>query len=231
MRKTLIAGASAVLAAVLGTAYYGFQTVKDITQLLKENQELKASISRLTSEQEIGIAQVTAQERSPEGQLRTTVRFVELPLNAGRIDTAYTFTGDVLYFEALVVKFEEPLVAKGEERSLYVWRRLYGEKIAPAEGHILQPERTEPARYEATFARLKLADRTTFWNAIWDLAHDTQRLRNLGVRAISGKAPSYQMRPGYRYRLKISATGELNIEAEADPLAKPVPAPAQPAAR
>ncbi|MBS0660095.1 MAG: hypothetical protein JSR82_17790 [Verrucomicrobia bacterium] len=227
MRKQLIVGATAVLAAVLGTAYYGFQTVKDITQLLKENQELKASIARLTSEQEIGIAQVTAQERGADGQLRTTVRFVELPLNAGRIDTEYTFSGDVLYFEALVVKFEEPLVARGEERALYVWRRLYAEKVAPADGKILQPERTEPARYEATFAKLKLAERTTFWNAIWDLAHDTQRLRSLGVRAISGKAPSYQMRPGYRYYLKISATGELNIEPEADPLAaKPaVPTP------
>lgn len=234
MKKTLAVGASAVLAAIVGTAYFGFQTVKDITELLRENKELKASIARLTAEQEIGIAQVTEQRRGADGQLQTTVRFVELPDGVGKIDTSYTFHGDILYFEALVVKFEEPLVAKGEERSLYVWRRIYGERVAPADGFPLQPERVEPRRYEGAFVRLKLADRTAFWNGIWDLAHDPQRLRSLGVRAISGKAPSHQMRPGFRYHLKISATGELNIEAVADPLARtpasPNPSPTPKAA-
>jgi hypothetical protein len=47
-----------------------------IQQLLNENKQLKAAITNLTAEEQIGYAKVIKQE-TKEGKLWTTLRFVE----------------------------------------------------------------------------------------------------------------------------------------------------------
>lgn len=52
-----------------------------------------------------------------------------------------------------------------------------------------------------------------FWVAIWDLANDPDRLREYDIKGVYGNAVYTQLRPGVIYIFKISATGQVFIEA------------------
>jgi len=104
----------------------------------------------------------------------------------------------------------------GKERSLYLWRRIYGEKQPPAGGFAIEEQGAEPARYAGLLARLRLKDRQTFWTAIWDLANDPEALQQHGIKAIYGNAVYKKLQPDLICVFKISPTGQLFLETVPD---------------
>ena len=200
---------AAIFAA--GALFYGTKTVHD---LLNENKKLKESLTRLTQEDQIGYAKVLKQEKR-DGQLYTTIRFVETARD-NKLETVlvreYEIAGDVVYFDALIVTFSDQAVMDGRERSLYLWRRVYGETQPPAAGFAIEEEGAPPARYSDLLTRLKLSDRQLFWEAIWNLANDPESLHRYGIKAIYGNAVYKKLQPGLIYVFKIAATGQVYPE-------------------
>jgi hypothetical protein len=198
-----------------GALFYGAKTVHD---LLSENKKLKQAISTLTHEDQIGYAKVVRQE-TRDGKFYTVVRFVETARD-DRLKTVlekeYEIQGDTVHFDALVVTFSDQAVMDGKERSLYLWRRVYGENQTPAEGYAIEEEGAAPARYADLLGRLRLSERKIFWNAIWDLANDPEALQRHGIKAIYGNAVYKKLRPGLIYVFKISPTGQLYPETVPD---------------
>ena len=104
--------------------------------LLTQNKRLRESIARLSQEDQIGYAKVVRQEER-DGVLFTTMKFVETARDdklKRLVEKEFTVEGDVIYFDALIVKFQYGLVADGKERAMYLWRRVYGEMMAPDSG-------------------------------------------------------------------------------------------------
>ncbi len=197
--------------AVLIVALASYEGARTIRELLLENKILKEALARLTQEDQIGYAKVIKQERR-NGKLFTTLKFVETARDDKTrkiLEREYAIEGDVIHFDALIVKFANHLVLDGQERSLYLWRRVYGETMPPAAGYPIEEHGKEPRRYEDLLAKLKLQDRETFWANIWDLANDPEKLRALGVQAIHGEAVYTQLKPGLIYVFKISNSGQL----------------------
>jgi hypothetical protein len=58
----------------------------------------------------------------------------------------------------------------GKARALYIWRRVYGEKMAPEEGLPIETMGSEPKRYADLLKLLPADQRDLFWSHIWDLA-------------------------------------------------------------
>ena len=204
-----------VLGLIGGGFFYGTKTLYD---LLKENERLKEAITNLTREDQIGYAKVLSQERR-DGKVVTTLQFVETARDdkLDRIlEKEYTIEGDVVYFDALIVKFGDQMVLDGRERALYLWRRIYGERTAPDRGFLIESPGVEPRRYEDILSKLSMRDREMFWSAVWDLANDPERLREYGIQAIFGNAVYSRLRPGLIYVFKIRATGEVYPEAVPD---------------
>jgi hypothetical protein len=203
------------LVFVAGTIFYGTKTVHD---LLGENKQLKQAIATLTQEEQIGYAKVVRQT-TREGTLYSTVRFVETergnPLQTV-LEKEYEIEGDIIHFDALMVTFSSQAVIDGKERSLYLWRRVYGEAQSPADGFSIEEPNAEPARYAGLLARLRVKDRAMFWTAIWDLANDPEALQQHGIKAIYGNAVYKKLRPGLIYVFKISPTGQLVPETVPD---------------
>ena len=200
---------------IAGTLFYGTKTVHD---LLGENQELKAAIATLTDEEQIGYAKVLKQE-TRDGQLYTTLRFVETErgnLLKTVLQKDFEIAGDVVHFDALIVSFSGSAVIDGNERSLYLWRRVYGDDQAPADGSAIEEPGVEPARYAGLLARLELSDQQMFWSAIWDLANDPEALQEYGINAIYGNAVYKRLRPGLIYIFKLTPTGQLIPETVPD---------------
>lgn len=214
-RATLSVLLLTALAFVGGTVFYGAQTIQD---LLVGNEELKKAITTLMTENQIGFAKVIKQE-TRDGQLFTTIKFVETArddLLNRVLEKEYEIAGDIIHFDALVVTFEDQAVLDGQARSLYLWRRVYGETMSPAEGFDISTPGTHPERYADLLRNLKQSEQDLFWNAIWDLANNPEALREYGVKAIYGNAVYKRLRPGLIYVFKIGANGQVYPETVLD---------------
>lgn len=205
--------AISILVAVVALAVY-LLTNNTIFDLLRENRKLKAALTNLTTETQIGYAKVLVQE-TRDGRLFTRLRFVETDRqNPAKILEQQDFEveGDVVHFDALMVVFEPQLVMDGKERALYIWRRVYGEKMAPEAGFPICKPGTEPRRYAEVFSKLSLRDRNMLWSEIWSLADDPDHLRQAGVRAIYGNVVYKKLRPGLIYVFKVANGGHFYPE-------------------
>ena len=219
MKKVIrtVFGLLALIAFIFaaGALFYGTKSIHD---LLGENKQLKQAIVTLTQEDQIGYAKVVRQQ-TLDGKLYSTIRFVETarenPLKTV-LEKEYEIEGDIIHFDALIVTFSSQAVIDGKERSLYLWRRVYGETQSPADGFSIEEQGAEPARYASLLSRLRLKDRLTFWTAIWDLANDPEALEQHGIKAIYGNAVYKKLRPGLIYVFKISPTGQLIPETVPD---------------
>ncbi len=206
-----------VVLSILGvSSYYASKTIYD---LLNENKELRKAITNLTNEDQIGYAKVLEQEENDNGSLTTRLLFVETARNdpSRRIlERDYEIEGDMVYFDALIVKFSNKVVMDGTQKALYLWRRVYGETMPPGQGYPIEPEGEEPYRYAALCKTLSIRNRELFWDEIWKLSDDPDRLRDAGVRAIYGNVVYKKLRPGLIYVFKISNTGTVFPEVVPD---------------
>jgi hypothetical protein len=209
----LVGLAALVTAAILGVSFY-FST-SSIHSLLTENHELNKAIKNLTAEEQIGYAILQSQESDAQGQLQSTIRFVQTASgNPKQIvsEQLFTLAGDVIHFDALIVKFTDEYVKDGKERALYLWRRIYGEGNSPASGEPIEIPGSAPERYYAISKSLRVKDRDVFWEAIWDLANAPEELSTYGIKAVFGNAIYSRMLPNKIYLFKISPSGQIYPE-------------------
>ncbi|MBN2020318.1 MAG: hypothetical protein JW749_08840 [Sedimentisphaerales bacterium] len=211
-----------LIAGVLAVAgYFGQGWLRQqitIHKLLSDNKQLKEAITNLTTEDQIGYAKVIKQEKR-DAKTFTTLRFVETARNDKLkkiVEKDYTFEGDIVHFDALIVKFSDKMVMDGRQRAMYLWRRVYSEGMAPQDGFPIESPGAEPARYADLLARLPIKHREMFWSNIWDLANDKNKLNEYGITAIYGNAIYSQLRQGLIYVFKISPTGQLYDEVVPD---------------
>jgi len=204
-----------LLAVLLLNALSNFLMPKTIGELLAENKLLKESITNLTQEDQIGYAKVISKEYK-DGKVYTTIKFVETARDDKTkriLAKNYTIEGDVVNFDALIVKFTDKMVMDGKQKAIYLWRRVYGEKTAPENGFAIEQAGQEPARYADMFPKkLRLKDRKLFWSNIWLLANEPEKLKEYGIEAIYGNAVYHQLKEGLIYVFKITPTGQLYPE-------------------
>ena len=210
-----------IVAALVGVAYLGrtpYKVVATIQELLAENKELKQALTNLSREDQIGYAKVIAREMR-DGELFTTIRFVETDRDNKLnkiLEKEYTIAGDIIHFDALIVKFGSKMVMDGRTRALYLWRRVYGEKMTPAEGYQIEEPGAEPQRYKNLLEALPIEHRQMFWSEIWDLANDTEKLAEYDIEAIYGNAVYWKLREGLIYVFKINSSGQVYPEIVPD---------------
>jgi hypothetical protein len=194
------------------------EAIVTIHELLTENKNLKQAITNLTDESQIGYAKVLKQE-TIDGRLLTTIKFVETARDDKTkkiLEKEYTIEGDIVHFDALIVKFGSKMVTDGKARALYLWRRVYGEKMAPGEGFAIEEPCAEPQRYKDLLKALPIEQRQMFWSNIWDLANDKDKLSEYDIEAIYGSAVYSKLKPGLIYVFKLSSSGNFYPEAVPD---------------
>jgi hypothetical protein len=225
--KILVGLVFVLVIVVLGiwgaAAYIGAQTLQE---LFAENKKLKQSITNLTKEDQIGYAKVVKQEKK-NGKVYTTLKFVETARENKEktiLTKHYTVEGNIIHFDALIVKFNNKMVMDGKEKALYLWRRVYGEKMSPSQGFKIEKEGEEPERYQGLLGEqsfldkilLKDDDTGRFWEEIWNLSDDPDKLKEYGITATYGNAVYKRLKPGLIYVFKITNTGQLYPETVPD---------------
>jgi hypothetical protein len=210
-----------VLVIVAAGGFFLWRTMivnQTIEELLTENKGLKEAITNLNEETQIGYAKVLNQEIRG-GKLYTKLLFVETDRQDPLIrvlEKEYEIEGDVVHFDALVVKFDNRVVMDGTERSMYLWRRVYGEKMRPQDGYPIEEKGSTAQRYADICKKLSLQNQQLFWREIWELSNNPENLATAGVRAIYGNVVYHKLQPGLIYVFKISSTGNLYPEIVPD---------------
>lgn len=218
MKIRSIVTCAALIPLGIGLWYVGraaYQGAMTIHQLLTENKQLKQAITNLTAEEQIGYAKVVSQERTSDGKLMTTLKFVETDRQDKLkkiLEKEYTIEGDIVHFDALIVKFGSQMVMDGKARALYLWRRIYGEAMSPREGFPIEDLGREPARYGDLLQLLPAEHRQMFWEHIWELANNPESLSQYDIEAVYGNAVYTKLRPGLIYVFKITAGGQVYPE-------------------
>ena len=207
---------AAILLAAIGI-YRGGTALND---LLAENKTLKKALTNLTDENKIGYAKVISQMKDANGVVTsTTLKFVETARDNERqklLEREYTIEGDIVHFDALIVKFSDNMVMDGKKKSLYLWRRIYGERMTPQGGFSIEEFGAEPSRYADLLNELPVNKRELFWSNIWDLANNPDKLADYGITAIYGSVTYTQLRNGLIYIFRITPTGQLYPEVIPD---------------
>jgi len=209
-------GICLVIVAYLGRGFY-YRAIT-IHQLLTENKHLKQAITNLTDEDQIGYAKVIAQEPN-DGKILTTIKFIETARDDKLktvLEKEYTIEGDIVYFDALIVKFGDKMVMDGKTKALYLWRRVYSEKMAPEQGFAIEEPGAEPQRYGDLLKLLPMKQKRLFWSNIWDLANDPEKLKEHDIDAIYGNAVYSRLREGLIYVFKINPAGQVYPEVVPD---------------
>lgn len=214
MKTTLRLSILLLLSAAAVFGLFRYSLNYDIEKLLTENKDLRTAITNLSAESQIGYAKVLDQYTT-DGQLYTKILFVETDPSDPLIkifEAEFIIKGDIAFFDTLIVKFDTPIVMEGSEKAIYLWRRIYSEQMLPENGAPIETQGEEPKRYEAICKQLSLRDKEMFWQEIWDLANDTDRLAHLGVKAVYGSVVYEKMKPGLIYIFKIAPTGNFYPE-------------------
>lgn len=208
-----------LVAMVFGFQFYRARhSVEAQLQAEKDrNAELQSIVVRLSSERRVADVLVTDQTPSENGQLRTTLLFVEYdrrgePLPARR----FVIDGQVAHIDALVVKFDGKYVQENDSlrgHSVALFTRIYGEHQAPDSANQIDQPGQIPPTYRGADARVSSFE-TQLWSDFWRLADDPAYRASMGVRVAEGEGVWRPFQPGYLYTVTLENNGGLNIASE-----------------
>lgn len=195
------------------------EQMAEVARLAKENEKLSLAVRLLKVDHRV--AQIEVLDQNAGGQHgQTMFRFVELTSDGNPVDTPREFTieGDLLYVDALVIKYADELVESGDplrSTSVCLFQRLFGEHQKPSEGFALDASGSRPSVYSQG-SEITPAEKD-IWANFWDYANNPQKLEAAGLRAAHGEAPSIRLKPGKRYKLDLRASGGLSIVTDDSP--------------
>jgi hypothetical protein len=197
---------------------------KDLEAKRQEIQRLETALKLMKVDHRVAQIDVLSQQGSEKTKdLVTAFSFVELD-NAGKpIEKPKTFTiqGDMVYVDALVVKFSDQSVEVADplrSTSFCLFRRVFGESQQPKDGFVLDPVGAQPAAYRS--GREPSDFEREIWSRFWDYANNPEEAQKKGIRAAHGEAPFQKLVPGKRYKVLLRSSGGLSFSPEELP-AKP----------
>jgi hypothetical protein len=208
-----------LLIASVGIVYYqhATSTEKKIEKLEDEKRQLEQVVQRITTEKRVADILVSNQTRDANGQLQTTLLFVEYdkkdqPLPA----RSFTIAGDTAHIDAMVIKFDRGYVAEGDAlrgHSLALFTKLYGEHQNPADALPIDPPGKIPDIYRSAEPQVSEFE-MSLWNDFWKLYDDENYRKAKGVRTeggATGQSVWGPFKPDRLYTITLESAGGLSM--------------------
>ena len=183
-------------------------------RLERERKALSEVVERLSIEHRVAEVEVIQQHSDERGRVSQTVlRLTEIDRDGNPLPP-HTFgvPGNVPHFDALVIKFKDDYVARGDQlrgRSLALFRRVYGESQAPENGFWFGCRGEVPDVYRISSEPSDFE--VSLWEEFWSYATDRVRAELAGVRVAQGEAVYAPMKAGERWLLTLESDGGLNL--------------------
>jgi hypothetical protein len=190
------------------------QQREQISRLEKDKLRLETYLKLLRYTERRARLEVLKLQKNEQGVPITTVRFTEVDSTGTPVTPSrdFTLTGEEIYIDSLVIKFEDHFVEQSDPlkgRSLLLFRRIFTSRMRPEEGYVLDRQGLPPDVY----AREKAPNEfeRELWAQFWELANNADLAKKHGVRAIHGDAPYTRVEPNRIYHIVLRSTGEISI--------------------
>lgn len=183
-----------------------------ISALEEERAELLAVVQRLSASRRV--AQVSVLKESPGEHGWPVKRLLWQEIGDDGLISEPSYVdveGDVVYFEALVIKFDHRLVAESDasrERSVALFRRIFGDRQAPAS----LPEIRRIDVWPLESLEGPPDPEAQLWARFWDLVESPALAREFGVRVAQCEAPGVPMKAGEVWEVSLDTAGGLNLK-------------------
>ena len=222
----LLLGGGWLAVALVQTAHLQRQ-VADLERQVKEEQERRRlALERLSRARRLGRLEVVEQHRVDDPSARplspaaaaeltpqeivTTVDFIELDDGGREIGRRRaSVPGRTVFLDAWTIRFPNEGIAEADPlrgRSVALLRRIFSDRLAPADGIAIDTPGAVPDGYAATDgARFERA----LWKRFWSLATDPAAAAEQGVRVAQGEAVYKPVAAGQRYDVELESAGGL----------------------
>lgn len=211
-----VLGSAIVVALATFTAvrFGGIETKRlraEVDTLEQEKQRLVEYARRLDASRRVAQVDVIRQRTDDAGRTVSTLMWQEIGLDGtlGK-PLALETIGDLVYFDALVIKFKQQLVGEGDpERgvSLALFRRVFGEQQAPDSGAEIGREARPVCSLTPNVAKFH----DELWGRFWEIAENPKVAARYGVRVAQCEAPAARLKAGQIWEVALDAAGGLNI--------------------
>lgn len=203
-----------LLAAVIATGVFA-------ARFFIEQAALKKIIGRLQADSraaEVLVVGVNYNEQFNKNF--TTIKFLEYAVDGRALSPKYfTFPGNIIQFQSLVVRFDDKFVAAGDKlkgKTVYLFWKAFMLDGANTKEFPITYAQEIPGGYKLDDGNKGAEQR--FWTNFWEYALNENQATAAGIKNVQIEAPGAMFVPGYLYTIKIEHDGGLRIDT------KPLPA-------
>jgi len=213
MRKSIIPWVSGiVLVCVI------FAGASYLLKSEREKKILRQIIERLTAETRIAEVVVTRVSSDPvTGKTLTTIKFLEYDTRLKPLRPKYfTFSGDIIQFQTLVIRFDDFYVKKGDRlrgKSAYLFMKAFCLTEKGAEKYTINDSSLVPSGY-ALQEGAKNSFERRIWRKFWQYALNPKEASQVGIKNAQIEAPGTKFIPGLVYIIKVEHDGGIRIDAQ-----------------
>ena len=205
LRTLLMIG---VLGLMLAAGYW-------VYEIWNEKTVYERYLHNLLGEQRVAEVCILDQQWPADEPVRTTVRFQEFRQNGQPLSPlVVTLPGEEIYVDAFVTLFESDAVKSGQAKSVYLFRRIFTEQMAPHVGFPLYRSEGSGDGIPQSYVRQDI-DRTAqqrVWGHLCRLIEDAAYAETQRVRTTFGQAVYAKMQTGQCYMLTIQHNGGLLLQ-------------------
>lgn len=183
-------------------------------------QVLLQVVERLKADSRIAEVIVTRTELDEATRkVFTTIKFLEYSVDGKPLEPKYfTFHGNIIQFQALVIRFKDELVEAGDRvkgKSAFIFLKAF--VIDDDKPQVFPINRVYeiPAGYKVE--GLKDPYEMKLWNEFWQYALDPKKRKQEGIKNAQIEAPGSMFVPGTLYTIRIEHGGGIRIDTEPIP--------------
>jgi len=183
---------------------------------LEESRVLAKVAERLSADTRIAEVLVTRSEYDELSQrVVTTIKFLEYDASGRPLPAQYfSFHGNVIQFQSLVVRFEDKWIRKGDKlrgKSAALFLKAFVLDGKETEEFTITPVNEIPAGYK--IPGVESGFEQEIWENFWSYALDPAARERKGIKNVQIEAPGSIFVPGTIYSLKIEHDGGIRIDA------------------
>ncbi len=186
----------------------------------QENKVLREIINRLEADTRIADALVTEVVYDPIlTEHKTTIKFLEYDTKGNPMKPKYfTFFGNVIQFQSLVVRFEDFHIRNGDalkDKSAYLFWKVFFLNGSKTQEYNITRLKEIPEGYKVDGNENSYE--VEFWRRFWEYAFDSKIAKANGIKNAQIEAPGAKFIPGMIYTIKIEHDGGMRIDVSKIP--------------
>ncbi len=212
MKKVL---AVSIFLFLIVASFFVWDYLQREEMLREQIRQMQEVVKRLNADYRVAQVLIREQGVDASGQLLTTLEFRELDRdNHPLAPLTATLVGPQNYFEALVIKFRNEYVEKGDAlrgKSIILFRRMFGSATPPDEGVPIDPNASDgiPSLYRVSSKPSSVE--VDLWSRFWYYASHPKEADRLGVRVMQCEAVGIRPIVNMTYELTVENNGGINI--------------------